>query len=187
MAAATFLGATTNAVNGLVSPRYFVTIMRWHNVADVWRACIAEGIFEGALCGFFVAVPFIFVTGLITRASCTYRFAMKYLLAIVAGSYACWAVGGSIAIGLAALSPEWYRGAFIGVPKDYGPMLAYAWVGGSIWGLALGGLLSAVIGLVVMRSDWQRHRTPRAGWEEAFREMAPSTEEALSDDDWGTA
>jgi hypothetical protein len=26
IAAATFLGATTNAVNGLVSPRYFITI-----------------------------------------------------------------------------------------------------------------------------------------------------------------
>jgi hypothetical protein len=87
-----------------------------------------------------------------------------------------------IAIGLAALSPEWYRGAFIGVPEEFGPMLAYAWVGG----LMLGGLLSAVVGLVVMRSDWQRQRNPRAGWEKAFREMAPREDEALSDDEGRT-
>jgi hypothetical protein len=36
-----FLGATTNAVNGRVSPFYFVTALGWHYVADVWRASIA--------------------------------------------------------------------------------------------------------------------------------------------------
>jgi cytochrome c oxidase assembly factor CtaG len=187
IAAGVFLGATTNAVNGLVSPRYFITIMRWRHVENLWRACIAEGIFEGSLCGFFFAVPFTFFTGMITRASCTYRFALRYLLGIVAASYAFWAVGGLVAVGLSAVSPEWYRRAIIGVPEEYGPMLAYAWVGGSIWGLVLGGLLSAILGLVVMRSDWQRQRTPRAGWTEAFRERAERSDDSLSDDDWGTS
>ena len=36
---------------------------------------------------------------------------------------------------LAALFPDAYRATFIGVPEEFGPMLAYAWVGGSIWGI----------------------------------------------------
>jgi hypothetical protein len=57
---------------------------------------------------------------------------------------------------LATLSPEFYRRTFIGVPVGVRPMLAYAWVGGSIWGLEIGGLMSVVLGLVVLRANWSR-------------------------------
>ena len=59
-----------------------------------------------------------------------------------------------MAMGLATLSPEFYRKAFIGVPDEFVPMLRYAWVGGSIWGAMFGCLLAAVISLVsfVVRS-----------------------------------
>jgi hypothetical protein len=62
-------------------------------------------------------------------------------------------------MGLAAPSPEFYRRAFIGVPEEFGPMLGYAWAGGSIWGLELGGLLSVVLGLIVLRGNWLRSRS----------------------------
>ena len=46
-------------------------------------------------------------------------------------------------------------------------MLAYAWVGGSIWGVQLGGLVSVVLGLVVLRANWRRSQgTPS---QELFR------------------
>jgi hypothetical protein len=32
------MGATINAVNGLVSPRYFVSVLGWGDAADVWRS-----------------------------------------------------------------------------------------------------------------------------------------------------
>ena len=51
-----FIGATTNAVNGLVSPVYFINILHWHNVENVWRACIAQGIFDGLLTGLFFSL-----------------------------------------------------------------------------------------------------------------------------------
>lgn len=157
------LGAVTNAVNGWVSPLYFVTILRWHGVEDVWRASIAQGIFEGLCFGVFFALVFTAGVGVITRASCSYGFAVRHLLGIVAGALVCWAIGGVAAMGLASLSPEFYRRAFIGVPEETGPMLAYAWVGGSIWGVQLGGLVSVVLGLVVLRANWQRSRHAASG------------------------
>jgi hypothetical protein len=152
------LGAITNAVNGWVSPLYFVTILGWHGVEDVWRASIAQGIFEGLLFGVFFSLVFTAGAGVITRASCSYGFAVRHLLGIVAGAFVCWLIGGVAAMGLASLSTEFYRRTFIGVPEEFGPMLAYAWVGGSIWGVEIGGLMSVVLGLVVVRGNWQRSR-----------------------------
>jgi hypothetical protein len=151
------LGAVTNAVNGWVSPRYFVTILGWNDVEDVWRASIAQGLFEGLLFGFFFSMIFTTVSGLITRSACPYAFAFRHLLGILAGALVCWGLGGMAAMGLAALSPEFYRRAFFGVPAEFGPMIRYAWVGGSIWGIELGGLAAVILGLVVLRSNW-RHR-----------------------------
>ncbi len=95
-------------------------------------------------------------TGIITGAACPYRLAFKHLLGILAGSYLGWALGGLAAMGLASLSPEFYRGMFFGVPEERWPMLRYAWVGGSIWGAELGGLVSVILGLVVLRANWHR-------------------------------
>ena len=103
------LGATTNAVNGHVSPLYFVTILGWADVADVWRASIAQGAFEGLLYGVFFSLLFTTAVGIITGAECPYGFALQHLLGIMAGAYVCWALGGLAGIGLAALSPEFYR------------------------------------------------------------------------------
>jgi hypothetical protein len=150
------LGAAANAVNGRVSPEYFVAVMRWQGVADVWRASIAQGLFEGLLFGVAFALLFTAPVGIITRAACPYGFALRHLLGVLAGAAAGWALGGLAAMGLAALSPEFYRRAFIGVPAEFGPMLRYAWVGGSIVGLQLGGLVSVVLGVVVLRANWRR-------------------------------
>jgi hypothetical protein len=153
------LGAVTSAVNGWVSPHYFVTVLGWRGVENVWRASIAQGLFEGLCFGVFFSLVFATGVGIITRASCGYGFAARHLLAIVAGALVCWLIGGTVAMGLAVLSPEFYRRAFIGVPEEFGLMLKYSWVGGSIWGLELGGLLSVVLGLVVLRGNWLRSRS----------------------------
>ena len=117
-------------MNGLVSPLYFVTILGWQNVADVWRASIAQGLFEGLQFGLFFSLVFTTACGLITGAACPFHVAAKHLLGILGGSYACWALGGLAGGGVACLSPEFYRHTFYGVPAEPGPMIRYAWVGG---------------------------------------------------------
>ncbi len=141
---------------GSVSPLYFITILHWHNVENVWRACIAQGVFEGLVSGFFFALIFTVATAYFTGAACTYRFAAKHLLGIVVGAYACWIIGGLAAMGLATLSPDVYRRLFIGVPEEFDARLAYAWVGGSIWGAHFGAFFCLILGIFFLRASWQR-------------------------------
>lgn len=149
------LGALTNSVNGWVSPTYFRNIMRWHDVADIWRASIAQGILEGLMFGLAFSVIFVAVVGMVSKARCPYRIAATYLFLIGISALTCWCIGGLIAMGLATLSPEFYRYAFRGVPEAFPEMLRYAWVGGSIWGLQFGGLASVIVGSVLFRAKWR--------------------------------
>ncbi len=160
--AGAFIGASTNAINGLVSPTYFITVLHWQNVDNVWRAAIAQGIFEGLLSGLFLSLIFTLAAAYFTGAACSYWFACKHLLGIGAGAYACWVLGGLIATGLATLSPDFYRRLFIGVPDEFSDMLAYAWVGGSIWGVHFGSFLCLILGIIFLRANWLREIVRRA-------------------------
>jgi hypothetical protein len=160
--AGVLVGAMVNAVNGLVSPHYFIAVLRWdHLPADaVWHASIVQGMLEGFACGCFLAAVFTVGTGIITGDRCSYQCAVKQLAGILAGACGFWILGGLAAIGLATLSPDFYRAAFIGVPDDFDARLGYAWVGGSIWGVQVGGLLSVVVSLVVLRANWRGECSP---------------------------
>jgi len=149
------LGAVANSINGWVSPLYFRIILGWHDVENIWRATVAQGIFEGFLFGLFFALVFTVVIGVVSRARCTYREGIVYLLSVAAAALVFWAIGGLLGMGLATLSPEFYQHAFRGVPKDPDEMLRYAWVGGSIWGLEFGGLVLTILGLVVFHAKWR--------------------------------
>ncbi len=149
------LGALTNSVNGWVSPTYFRQTMRWDDVVDVWRASIAQGIFEGLLFGLASSLIFVTVVGVVTRARSPYRLGAVYLALAAVAALACWAAGGVTGMGLAALSPEFYQHAFRGVPKDFPEMIRFAWVGGSIQGVELGGLASIVVASVLFRAKWR--------------------------------
>jgi prolipoprotein diacylglyceryltransferase len=59
-------------------------------------------------------------------------------------------------MGLAALSPEFYRNTIRQVPDNLKQMLAYAWVGGSIWGGILGSLIGLTLGVVSVRTSWKK-------------------------------
>ncbi len=150
------VGAMTTAVNGWVSPLYFRNIMGWHDIEDVWRASIAQGIFEGIMFGLAFSVIFVTFIGIVTKARCPYRLAAPYVGGITAAALVCWACGGLIGMGLATLSPEFYQHAFRAVPDDFGEMLRYAWVGGSIWGVEFGGFAAVIVGAVLLRAKWRQ-------------------------------
>ena len=121
-----------------------------------------EGIFEGLLFGLFLALVFTVVVGVVSKARCSYGFAVVTLLLVAVAALVCWAVGGLIGMGLATLSPEFFRHAFIGVPQEFGEMLHYAWVGGSILGIQFGGFVLTVLGSFLFYARWQRRTKPTA-------------------------
>ena len=150
------LGALTNLVNGHVSPEYFVTVLGWHEVQDVPRAAVAQGIFEGAALGVVPAGVFTTVIAIVSRGVKPLRSALPYLMAIALVAFVGWVLGGLAAMALASFSAEFYRHAFIGVPEERGAMLRYAWVGGSIWGIEIGGVLATIAVSVIYRNAERR-------------------------------
>lgn len=95
-------------------------------------------------------------TGRITGNACSFSFAFKYLSYIVVGATFCWVLGGLAAMVWAGVDPGTYRALIVSVPDEFGEMLAFAWVGGSIWGAQIGGFVSVVLALVFLRAAWQR-------------------------------
>lgn len=149
------IGATTNAINGYVSPTYFQNILGW-DFQDIWSASIAQGILEGLIYGVIFSIVFGVTVALITKGQATYRFALRHLIKIIGLVYLCWTLGGIIAMGLAALSPDFYRQTFRAVPDDFGQMLGYAWVGGSIWGGMFGAVFALTLGVLGVRTSWKK-------------------------------
>ncbi|AMM51685.1 hypothetical protein TH61_11530 [Rufibacter sp. DG15C] len=149
-----FVGASTNFINGYVSPTYYRNIMGW-DFEGIWAASVAQGIFEGLLYGIVFTLIFILTISLVTKGQATFRFGASHLLRIMGFVYLSWVIGGLIAIGLATLSPDFYTRTFINVPEDFGLMIGYAWVGGSIWGALFGGLFGTVLGAFSVWTNWK--------------------------------
>ena len=150
-----FIGATTNMINASVSPYYFKAVMHW-DFEDIWVASVAQGILEGLIYGVIFGLMFTTGFGLITKGQAPYRFAFIQLLKITALVFACWAAGGLLAMLLATLSSNFYKGHFPLAPSEKVELLKFAWVGGSIWGGMIGGLLSSVLGVVVVKNSWTK-------------------------------
>ena len=136
--------------------------MGWQDVQNVWRASIAQGIFEGFIYGVFFAIIFTAFVGWISKGKCTFGFAFRYLLLILLAVLMFWIIGGVSAMLLAWFSPEFYSHTFKSVPKELPDMLRYAWVGGSITGAQFGSLISLVIGCVLFRTKWYKTQGRRS-------------------------
>jgi hypothetical protein len=152
------VGATTNTINGAVSPIYFLNIMGWEvgSYAQVREMAIVQGILEGSVVGFIFSVILTLSVGIVTRATCTLPIALCWLGWTVLYVYAAWAIGGICGMAWAAANPRSFQNTFFGVPADHAQMLRFAWVGGSIWGAEFGGLLVVIAALIWFRIIWRR-------------------------------
>lgn len=152
---AALLGFVTNAINAQVSELYFRTILHWHDVANIQRAIIAQGVFEGLICGLILSTLLTGVIAVVSNVQCSYLLGMRYIVSLLVATLICWAVGGTLAVGLVTLSPEFYHAHFIGVPQDASEQLRYAWVGGSIWGIQFGGTAATLLFMTLFRAKWR--------------------------------
>ncbi len=152
------IGTVTNMINGAVSPYYFKAVLGWE-FDDIWVASIAQGMFEGLLHGVLFSIIFTAGFWIITKGQATYKFALQQLVKTILIVLACWAIGGLVAIFLATLSPNFYKSHFLYVPTNRAEMIKYAWVGGSIWGGMIGGFISAIVGIVIIKNSWLQLRS----------------------------
>lgn len=149
------LGLVTNAINAQVSELYFRTILGWQQVTGITRAIVAQGIFEGLVCGLVLATLFIAVVASVSQAQCGYGLGLRYVLGLLATAFLLWLAGGLCALALVFLSPEFYGSHFVGVPGNAAERLRYAWVGGSIWGGQFGGAAATFLFMVLFRARWR--------------------------------
>ncbi|MBX2802424.1 MAG: hypothetical protein KTR31_32390 [Myxococcales bacterium] len=152
------LGALTNAINGWVSPAYFRRVLRW-DFDGIWAAAVAQGIFEGLLYGVVFALVLTVLAGVFTKGSARFSLLMKYLVGIWLGALVAWVFGGVAGITLAALSADRFRAMVYTAPEDPALLLPFAWVGGSIQGVVLGGVLAVGVGVVLLRAEFAKQAT----------------------------
>jgi hypothetical protein len=153
------IGVTTNAINGFVSPEYFIRVMHWQyvqNVTNLWQACIIQGVLEGAVVGLIFSAIFTTTIAIITKATCPLTFGLRWLGIIMLAIYVSWTIGGICGVAWAATNPSSFRIYFPPAPADYIETIKFAWVGGSIWGTEPGGLLVLIIALICFRFSWRR-------------------------------
>ena len=150
-----FVGGTTNLINGNISEEYFRQIMGWE-FQGIWKAAILQGIFEGIIYGLIFSFIFTIGFATITKRKAGWKFAKKQLKKIVLIIYCCWTIGGILAIILAFTFPENYDRLIHSVPKETSSRIGFAWVGGSIWGGMIGGIISIIWGLINTNQVWRK-------------------------------
>ena len=157
-------GGLTNAASAGFDTEFFRAALRWWDIKDVWRAAIAEGVFAGALIGFFGSLVFALWIGLATRCRIGHAALLRALALCAGTAIAAWVVGGLIGIGIAHLSPERFERLFWipeGQEVDF-DATTFGWCGGSIAGLNLGALAGMVVAGVQVRSRWKSEQATQS-------------------------
>jgi hypothetical protein len=148
--AAVILGLFCNGINANVCDKYYLIVLQWNvsSPVSLFYAIMAQGVFEGLLFGTGFSLIFTIAALCIFKKECSYYLGRTYLGVVILGAIIGWWIGGIAGCGLAFLSPEWVvtqfmRGYFVSP-------IRFAWVGGSILGMELGGLISLPIAIILM-------------------------------------
>jgi hypothetical protein len=151
------IGALANAISVNISPMFFRAFMP--HVVHIRSAAIAQGILVGLGYGVFFAILLAGVVYFTTRGNFqlapVLRLIIAYSLLGPAG-YVCGALAG---MGIAALSPEFYRQTFMGgITGEYSEIIRFAWAGGAFFGIVGGGFLAVILASVAFVGQWRRKR-----------------------------
>lgn len=139
------LGTLTHIINISINKIYFLHFLRGEQGNMVFLLSANEGAKTGVIYGMLFSAIFMGTLWWLSKTLCSLTFACRYLFTGVFFLLECWCLGGLIAVGLAMLLPEFYYDYFSNVPQHFHEMLKYAWIGGSVWGLRIGALLTIVI------------------------------------------
>ncbi len=150
-----FIGASTNVVNGWISEAYFMEIMRWEP-PSIWERAVFQGILEGTVYGIIFSIIYTITFAVISRGRGTWRFAIYQILKTIPIIYICWAIGGVLTIILSFIFYEPFNEIIFKLPNTALPRIKYAWVGGSIWGGMIGGVVGVVYSIVITSKNWHR-------------------------------
>ncbi|MEM7571892.1 MAG: hypothetical protein AAF433_03280 [Bacteroidota bacterium] len=148
------IGLFINGIGGLVSPRFYEVALHLPGGASYPRILL-QGVLEGALNGMIFALIYGMAYQLFTRNGANWSFLFKELKLVVLGVLACWIIGGMV-----GLIMEWSKSdvviyppmSIVSLEKDYG----FAWVGSSILGAQVGGVVMALIGAIRL---WRRKKS----------------------------
>lgn len=154
VAAGAIIGASTNAINSYISPEYYQMMLGW-DFEGIWAASIAQGTMEGVTYGVFFAFV-VLASILIFRKVITWSKVTKHILKAVFLVYLSWLIGGTVALILASISPDFYMSFIHSENTEAISLSKFAWVAGSIKGAMFGGALSAIICAIAIKSDEPR-------------------------------
>jgi hypothetical protein len=151
---ALILGIFCNGINAKVCSEYYRIVLHWNfnfpvEPVSLFYVIIAQGIFEGLLFGIGFSLIFTIAALCIFKTECSYHLGLGYLAVIILGAFIGWFIGGIAGCGLALLSPEWILAQFMQGYISVSP-IRFAWVGGSICGMELGGLIALPIAIILM-------------------------------------
>lgn len=145
-----FVGTSTNSLNVILSQEYYQRVMGWE-LSYIWRRAVLQGLLEGLVYGFLFGAVYTFVIGLRVGFNISWTFVRKQVVSIAKIIYMFWLIGGIVAIFLAFVFPHSYDQFIISVPQETLSRIRYAWVGGSIWGGIIGGLIATIRGIFTMK------------------------------------
>ncbi|RYG63027.1 hypothetical protein EON80_22005 [bacterium] len=154
-------GAVMNAIAGVISPEYFgflfymwgqsTTLSAW----QIWLMGVGHGMLEGLVFGLVLATIFTLNVFVVSRARCRFKFAAPYLPKMVGVAAACWFVGGFNGVFVGLVAPHFMSDIFSIFRPSAFDRLRFLAVGGSIYGVYAGCLLSLIMGSLWFRKDWR--------------------------------
>lgn len=149
------IGGTTNWINGKISKEYFKLVMDW-NFPNVRYVAIIQGIFEGL--GYGIVFSCIFTIGFawITKMKADWGFTIQQLKKIVLIIYGGWFLGGSLTMLFTLVFPATFEAYLIYILSTKKlALVRFAWVGGSVWGGMIGGVIALIWGLINTKKEWK--------------------------------